>query len=226
MMQKLYFVLLMVMLLSSCGATDQDYAEQKEHEREVISSFINRNVVMTYQGDTLLNLGKIKVITEEQFELQDSTTDVSKNEFVLFSSTGIYLQIVRKGTGKRIESGENRRLLCRFWEYNIQGDSLQLTNRLPVYALMPEYLDVSNKYGVFSGSFDTSVKTGSMMYSMYSDTQVPEGWLKPLEFVRVGPQTGEERIAKVRVIVPHGSGQQHAIANVYPCFYELTFQEL
>ncbi len=177
--------------------------------------------------ETLLELGKINVITEEEFEKQDSTTNVEKNEFVLFNASGIYMQIVRKGTGKRINSGENRRLICRFWEYNIMGDSLQLSNRIPSYATRPEYMNVSNNSGYISGSFDLNMSTGSLMNSTYGDTSVPDGWLKPLEYLQVGPQTKEEqRISKVRLIVPHSAGHSHSMAGVYPCFYELTFQEL
>lgn len=64
------------------------------------------------------------------------------------------------------------------------------------------------------------------MYSTYGDSDIPDGWLKPLEYVRVGTQIDEKRIAKVRLIVPHSAGHSHAMASVYPCFYELTFQEL
>lgn len=214
------------MLLCSCGSEDKTYGEQKEQERKVVQSFVNRDVVMMMGKDTLLNLGKINVITEEQFEKQDSTTDLSKNEFVLFSNLGIYMQIVREGTGKRIGKGENRRLICRFWEYNIMGDSLQLTNRIPSYATRPEYLNISNNSGNISGSFDLTMATGSLMYNTYGDSNVPDGWLKSLEYLRVGAQTDETRIAKVRLIVPHTAGHSHAIAGVYPCFYELTFREL
>lgn len=228
-MKRIYWFLLaalVVLAQYSCGSEDQTYGEQKEHEREVVSSFIKRDVVMMIGTDTLLDLGKIKVITEEEFENQDSTTNVEKNEFVLFSNTGVYMQIVREGTGKRIESGESRRLICRFWEYNIMGDSLQLTNRIQKYATSPEYMNVSNNSGYISGSFDLTMPTGSLMYSTYGDSDVPDGWLKPLEYVRVGTQTDEKRIAKVRLIVPHSAGHSHAMASVYPCFYELTFQEL
>lgn len=225
-MYWLFLAALVVLAQYSCGTEDQTYGEQKEHEREVVSSFIKRDVVMMIGTDTLLDLGKIKVITEEEFENQDSTTNVEKNEFVLFSNTGVYMQIVREGTGKRIESGESRRLICRFWEYNIMGDSLQLTNRIQKYATSPEYMNVSNNSGYISGSFDLTMPTGSLMYSTYGDSNVPDGWLKPLEYVRVGTQTDEKRIAKVRLIVPHSAGHSHAMASVYPCFYELTFQEL
>lgn len=222
----LSLILSAVMVLSACGSEDKTYGEQKEEERKVVKSFINRDVVMKMGQDTLLDLGRIKVITESQFESQDSTTNLDNNEFVLFANTGVYMQIVREGTGKRIGKGENRQLICRFWEYNIMGDSLQLTNRIPSYATRPEYLNISNNSGYISGSFDLNVPTGSLMNSTYGDTNVPDGWLKALEYVRVGAQTDEKRIAKVRLIVPHSAGHSHAISGVYPCFYELTFREL
>lgn len=228
-MKGLYWFLalaLVVFAQYSCGSQDKTYGEQKQYEREIVNSFINRNVVMTVGPDTLLDLGKIKVITEEEFENQDSVTNVDENEFVLFATSGIYMQIVREGAGKRIAMGENKRLICRFWEYNMMGDSLQLTNRIQSFATRPEYLNISNNSGYISGSFDTTVPTGSLFYSTYGDSNVPEGWLKPLAYVRVGKQMDETRIAKVRLIVPHSAGHSHAMASVYPCFYELTFQEL
>ena len=227
-MKRLYWLFIIaVFALLSCSSDEKTYSEQKEYEREVVSSFINRDVVMMMGNDTLLNLGKIKVITEEEFDLQDSTTNLENNEFVLFSQSGIYMQIVREGNGNRIEPGESRRLACRFWEYNMMGDSLQLTNRVMKFAVSPEILNVSNNSGYINGSFDLTVATGSLVYKAYGDTQIPDGWLKALGYLRVGAQTTDEnRIAKVRLIVPHSSGHSHATASVYPCFYELTFQEL
>jgi hypothetical protein len=88
-------------------------------------------------------------------------------------------------------------------------------------------MNVYNNSGYIGGSFDTSVATGSLMFNSYGDVNIPDGWLKPLEYIRVGAQTdAENRISKVRLIVPHSAGHSHAMASVYPCFYELTFQEL
>ena len=216
-----------VCVLCSCGSEDQTYAEQKEHERNVVNSFVAKDVVLRLGEDTLVNVGKIKVISEAQFEAQDSVTRIENNEYVLFTNSGVYMQIVREGAGRRIGVGENRRLVCRFYEYNIMGDSLQLTNRVQSYATRPEILNISNNSGRISGSFDLTVPTGSLMYSTYGDRDVPTGWLKPLEYVRVGAQVDDgTRIAKVRLIVPHSAGHSHAVSSVYPCFYELTFQEI
>ena len=36
----------------------------------------------------------------------------------------------------------------------------------------------------------------------------------------------DEGIAKVRLIVPHSEGHTSATTNVYPCFYEILYQEM
>lgn len=83
-----------IMFVSSCNDYET-YAEQTEKERNAIREFIaDRN---------------INVITEATFKEQGNTTDVSKNEFVLFDNTGVYMQIVRKGCGSPIAAGEDRK---------------------------------------------------------------------------------------------------------------------
>ena len=48
-----------------------------------------------------------------------------------------------------------------------------------------------------------------------------------MSYVNLGRQvSAEEGIAKVRLIVPHSQGQTDATSNVYPCFYEITYQEM
>ena len=64
--------------IQSCN-DGKTYAELKEEERDAIQRFIELN--------------EIKVIDEEQFEAQDSTTNVSANEYVLFDESGIYMQV-------------------------------------------------------------------------------------------------------------------------------------
>ncbi len=206
---------------------DETYADQKKRERKAVNAFVNRDplVLLDASGDTLLNTPRINVISEEQFEAQDSMTDVSKNEYVLFANTGIYMQIVRKGAGEKLKSGETTVLLARYYEYNIFGDSLMTTNLTPYWSASPDKINVSNNSGTIVGSFDIDSDLIGSMYSAYRQTVVPDGWLLPLRYVNVGRQTTEDKeIAKVRLIVPHGSGTQIATSNVYPCFYEITFQ--
>ena len=146
-MKKLIYLFLCVTVsgfsLTACD-DDETYAEQKEKERKVIASLLARDplVLTTPEGDTLLHTAKIKVISQAQFEAQDSTTNVDENEYVLFGSTGIYMQIVRKGVGEKLKNGETTRLICRYWEYNILGDSLQTSDNVLHYATNPEILDV------------------------------------------------------------------------------------
>ena len=208
--------------LVSCGQSDTSYAEQKKRESKAIDSFVKREVVLVHEGDTLLYIGKINPITEEEFVNQDSTTNLERNEYVRFSRTGIYMQIVRKGTGTYIGRNETRQVSARFWEYNILGDSLQLSNVNGAYIGNPEVMNISNNYGTFSGSYDTTSPTGSLIYNMYGNSSVIAGWLAAMPYLRLGRQSGEEGVAKVRLIVPHSQGQVHATTNVYPCFYELT----
>lgn len=231
-----YFRYLCVMCLLGilCGACkdDESYADQKEKERKAIKAFMARDPLVLYDesGDELLNIPKIKVISQIQFEAQDSMTDASKNEYVLFGSTGIYMQIVRKGPGEKIKHGETKRVICRFWEYNILGDSLQSTNRTPYWVTNPDILDVSNNSGTISASFnidDEVANGGGAMYLMYKSVSVPTGWLVPLTYVNLGRQKSEdEGIALVRMIVPHNQGTTNAANNVYPSFYEISFQEM
>ena len=209
--------------VSSCQNDDTTYSEQKEEERELVSNFVKRDVVIKLDDKVLAEFGPISVLTEEEFVSQDSCTDVSKNEYVLFKNTGVYMQILRKGTGRKMTSGGKMKLVCRFWEYNIRGDSIQQTNRFANQ--LPEVFTVSGSFGNLISQIDLTIPSSSVLYSAYSDTSVPTGWLAAIPYLRLGRPTGEEQIAKVRLIVPHSSGQSHAKQNVYPCMYEMTLCE-
>lgn len=214
--------------LTACSDSET-YADQKNKERKAISAFLARNplVLLNAEGDTLLNTAQIKVISQTAFEAQDSTTNVEENEYVLFGNTGVYMQIVRKGAGEKLKSGETTRLICRYWEYNILGDSLQTSNMVRYWSTNPEILDVSNNSGTISASFNTSVNGGGAMYAAYQSTTTPNGWVLPLSYVNIGRQVAEdEGIAKVRLILPHAQGTSNATSNVYPCFYEITYQRM
>ena len=196
--------LLAAFLITGCSDTET-YADKKNKERAAISQYISEH--------------GIKVISEDQFN-KDSTTNVENNEYVLFENTGVYMQIVRKGTGEKIAHGQATELLIRFNEWNILGDSLQWSNINQTYAYIPEKMVVSNSYGVFTASF-----TSGIMYSRYG-SYVPSGWLVPLTYINVGRQSSEEdEIAHVKVIVPADQGTESASSYVYPCHYDLYIQE-
>lgn len=201
----------------SCSNTET-YAEKRDKENAAISQFISRNLETSKKLFSI----PISVISETDFEAAGCKTDTVKNEFVLFESTGVYMQIMRQGCGEKIKSGETANILCRFKEYNLLTDSLQLSNEFFSTNYYTDKMSVTNLYGTFTGSFDSA---WSVMARQYTSTSVPGGWLVPLRYINVGRQSkpGEE-IAKVRIIVPSAQGQYLASANVYPCFYELTYQ--
>lgn len=199
--------LLAVVTLVSCSDS-VTYADMKKKERNAINRYISNQ--------------KIQKISEAKFEEQGFTTDTTKNEYVLFESNGVYMQIVRKGEGASLKPGETATVLCRFKEYNIlEGDSaLQLTNILQ-YNWQVDKMTVKNTSGTFTASF---ISGESLMYNRYSSQAVPSGWLVPLSYINLGRIPKGEEIAKVRLIVPHTQGQSDASSNVYPCLYELSLE--
>ena len=144
--------------LMSCDDTES-YADQKKKERSAIRSYIAKE--------------NIKVITEKEFHAQDSTTDVSKNEYVLFETTGVYMQIIREGCGEKLKDGETATVICRFKEWNLLTDSLQLANNIENSSLnFPDLMSVKNTSGTFKASF---IQGSSVMYSIYGSGSVLDG---------------------------------------------------
>ena len=78
-------IALLCVLAASCSKYET-YAEQKEAESDAINAFIAKN--------------NINVISESTFFSNGNVTDLSRNEYVLFASSGVYMQIVRKGCGE------------------------------------------------------------------------------------------------------------------------------
>ena len=201
-------IVLAALAFASCSDTET-YADMKKKERSAINRYITNQ--------------KIKVIKESQFEQQGCTTDTSKNEFVLFESTGVYMQIRSKGTGEKLKDGETADVTCRVNEYNLlEGDSaLQLTN-IYQYAWCNDKMTVKNTSGTFSGVFS---KTFCMMYTSYNSQAVPSGWLVPLAYVNLGRyDSADAELGKVKLIVPDSQGQSAAAQSVYPCMYEITYE--
>ena len=219
-MKKLLSLALLAMLMlvfASCHHTET-YAEQKERELTAINKFLVED--------------GINVISEETFKAQNYTTDLKRNEFVLFDNTGVYMQIVRQGCGEVLRDGETATVLCRFVESNLMlgADSVTLTNISPIYRndgtvtnpdLIVEKMIVTNTQGTFNGIFDLT----SLMYQNYQSQVVPQGWLVPFSYIKLGrPSKADDEIAKVRLIVPHDQGNLAASRNVVPFYYEITFE--
>lgn len=217
-LSTLCFFAACAIVFCSCSNTET-YADKRKKEDAAISQFISRDLEIS---KTLMSQ-PISVISETDFEKAGYSTDTTKNQYVLFETSGVYMQIINKGCGSKIESGDKTNVLVRFDEYNILGDSLQMSDVNPrsAYTFNPDKMMVLNSYGTFTGIFTGN----SYMTSVYGSTSVPSGWLIPLRYVNIGrPANENESLAKVRVIVPSAQGQSEASSYTYPCFYELTYE--
>jgi PBP1b-binding outer membrane lipoprotein LpoB len=217
-MKRLIYPILLLCALLMTGCEDYEtYADMKEKEQDAIERFISEQ--------------NIWVIDESTFYAQGQTTDVSKNQFVRFDRNGVYMQIIRKGCGDKLEENKNVTLLCRFMEQNLLTNEILVRNDKPAYLSTSSsgtidvsiYLDKMNV--TRTGTTITASFTQGMMYQYHGSTTVPAGWLVPLNYVNVGyPQNDGDEISKVRLIVPHSQGTADASSSVVPCYYEITYQ--
>ncbi len=190
----LFFGLIgLVLAFQACDNT-KTYAEMLDDEKEAIKAFIRDS--------------NITVISQTQFFEQDSTTDVSKNEYVQLAS-GVYMQIVDKGSNNPADTiRPNDLVLVRFYEYQLMGDEEERT--LISNLSYPDFVD-EFRYTVSSSSI-AGIFTQGLMYSYYG-TQVPAGWLVPLAYVR-------DR-AHVKLIIPSKMGHSTSSSYVCPYFYDI-----
>lgn len=226
MKNKLFFLPLLLIALASmlqACSDDETYADKRKREDKQIKAFLTTGVGVKDEdsGEYLLYApGNIKVISESEFYANDSTTDVSKNEYVYFDNTGVYMQIIEKGTGSKLADGETARIITRYTEYDIATDSILTTNRLSSYEMTPDIMICSNSSGSFTGTF-----TQGAMLQCYSSAAVPAGWLIPLTYINLSRlDSPDARLAEVRLIVPGAQGQVSASSTVYPCFYDIIYQ--
>ena len=208
-MKKLGILLMMVfglgLAFQSCNYS-KTYAEMKEDEREAIQRFIELN--------------DIKVIDEDQFAEQDSTTNVADNEYVLFAESGVYMQVVERGNGDLLEEGRHE-ILVRYLEKRIveegTADTLSLNTISNLYPHPDEFILTKEK-----NSLSASFSNGGAMYNTHSSAYVPSGWLLPLNYLKVGRQISDR--SKIKLILPHSQGTATASGQVFPCYYEITYQ--
>ena len=208
-MKKLGILLMMVfglgLAFQSCN-NGKTYAEMKEDEREAIQRFIELN--------------DIKVIDEDQFAEQDSTTNVADNEYVLFAESGVYMQVVERGNGDLLEEGRHE-ILVRYLEKRIveegTADTLSLNTISNLYPHPDEFILTKEK-----NSLSASFSNGGAMYNTHSSAYVPSGWLLPLNYLKVGRQISDR--SKIKLILPHSQGTATASGQVFPCYYEITYQ--
>jgi len=207
-------IISLFLLALTCGLAFQacsdskSYAEMLEEEKDAINKYIKDH--------------NIKVITASEFEKKGNETSVAENEYVQLSN-GVYMQIVEYGDtdsdGNPIPEADSIRtrdvVTIRFVEYDIiSGDTTSASNWY-----IPDYLDVfdytlsgTTSYGQFRTTDDGVIL--SKLANTYESTQVPEGWLTPLQYIK-------NRGARVKLIVPSKVGHTIAMQYVYPYYYDL-----
>lgn len=197
----LFFSLVAFALFMQSCDDYKSYAEQLKEERNLIKRFISQH--------------EIETISLDQFEAQDSLT--IGNQYVEFNNDGVYLQVVHEAEGPDARFAEtNDVILVRCLEvYLATNDTV--VNSLNVSSAMDEF-----RYTKSSTQILGQFIGGGMMQYAYG-TSVPAGWLIPLNYIKLSTTNGADR-TKVKLIVSAKSGQADAIQNIYPCYYELTYQ--
>jgi len=203
-----FAILASTVAFTSCD-DEETYADQKEREARQIRKWISDN--------------DIDVISLSDF-LKDTITnnpetgpDFTRNEYVLFEDNGVYMQIIRRGTGKIMQSGDRWNMNARYVErYVSNGDTISMNK----FESEPDIMFVERTGDNYSARF----MVGSMMYNIYSSPAVPSSWIMVMPYIKPKLLNGESS-AKVRLIVPHNQGTQTASANVYPTFYEIEISK-
>lgn len=238
-------------VVSSCNK-DVTYAEMRETEKKQVENFLKNGChVYDAAGRPVFEInGAINPITEEVYEQRYKAAKengyeydmTARNEYIQLDN-GVYIQIVDYGTGHmyygryanekgemvdsvrafdKVQDGTTRRVLVRYTEYNIAGDSIQSSNIIDDFMQAPDPDEMSV---VCSGGAMTGTLVKGVMYYTYSASNVPNSWLYPLFYVNLGRYIYKDsRLAHVRLIVPSVEGQTNAQTAVYPCAYELYYE--
>ncbi|WP_125042858.1 DUF4827 domain-containing protein [Bacteroides faecalis] len=211
-MKKLVYLFLSLMaaggLFQACD-NSKTYAEQLEDEKREVSRFIRDN--------------GIHIISQDEFERNDTVTNLDRNEYVALSD-GVYMQIVDRGSeeNKTDTFATNDEICVRYIERSIMGDSIQSLN-----VFYPGYENplIYSSPLVFRYNVQGSYAYGTVVEMDYSwmlmvrsqlrDYTVPAGWLLALPFVRNN--------AHVRLIVPSKMGHAALQSSNYviPYHYDI-----
>lgn len=195
------------MAFLSCD-DEETYAEQKAREARHIKNWISSH--------------DIDVISMSEF-LEDTITDnpetgpdKTRNEYVLFSDNGVYMQIVKRGEGRAVQPGDRTYINATYVErYVSSGDTVTMNK----FEKEPDFFSLYRDGDKYTASFIARENGYVGVMLRYYGNTVPSAWLMPFPYIKPG-MLGSA--AKVRLIVPHNQGTQTATANVYATFYEIT----
>ena len=235
-MKKLLLSIIAIAALVTFAACDHNetYADQRNRELDSINAFLRNENVKVIKETEFEQRFEARKAGDKTIKLTD--TDPSNNEYVLFESNGIYMQVINDGCGDYIAKGKTQNVLCRYTEYclanraKICDDAITLTNDVPRFAIYTDEMSVKNTSGTFEGSFvDTNhsllAQTYNSSYYGSVSATVPSGWLIPFSWIKIGRLiTADDEQAHVRLLVPHTYGTTSASASVYACLYDIRFQ--
>lgn len=235
-MKKLLLSIIAIAALVTFAACDHNetYADQRNRELDSINAFLRNENVKVIKESEFEQRFEARKAGDKTIKLTD--TDPNNNEYVLFESNGIYMQVIHDGCGNYIAKGKTQNVLCRYTEYclanraKICDDAITLTNDVPRFAVYTDEMSVKNTSGTFEGSFvDTNhsllAQTYNSSYYGSVSATVPSGWLIPFSWIKIGRLiTADDELAHVRLLVPHTYGTTSASASVYACLYDIRFQ--
>lgn len=235
-MKKLLLSIIAIAALVTFAACDHNetYADQRNRELDSINAFLRNENVKVIKESEFEQRFEARKAGDKTIKLTD--TDPNNNEYVLFESNGIYMQVIHDGCGNYIAKGKTQNVLCRYTEYclanraKICDDAITLTNVVPRFAIYTDEMSVKNTSGTFEGSFvDTNhsllAQTYNSSYYGSVSATVPSGWLIPFSWIKIGRLiTADDERAHVRLLVPHTYGTTSASASVYACLYDIRFQ--
>ena len=194
-MKKLVFLFLSLLAAGSIFQACDDsktYAEMLEDEKNAVNKFIKDK--------------GIRIISQDEFEKNDTVTNLDRNEYVALSD-GVYMQIVDRGSAEnKTDTFANNNEICvRYIEEDIMTRDTTCFN-----VFLEEWGDANQLYT--NPAVFRYVAEGSQ------STAVPAGWLLALPFVR--------NYAHVRLIVPSKVGHSSAQQYVNPYYYDIwTFSK-
>lgn len=205
-MRKFLYLAVSLVLASAAFVSCDDeetYADQKEREAKNIRKWL------ATEGIDVISMAEFlkDTITDNPFTGPDS----SRNEYVLFTDNGVYMQIIRRGNGRVIQDGERWDMNADYVEVSVASGDTTLMN---IYEQTPDKFRVNRSGDNYSASFTQGFMLAAYGYS------VPNAWLMPFPFIK--PGFLNNNAAKIRLIVPHNQGTQAASSNVVPMFYEIT----
>ena len=146
-MKKLLFAIIAFAAVFSFAACsdNETYADLRNRELDSIAAFLkNENITVISEDEFTKRFKEGKTLTEHTN---------GKNEYVLFNSNGVYMQVLEQGCGDFIKSGETADVLVRFDEYNINTrakickDSWTLSNKVAAYSYYIDKMTVTNTTG-------------------------------------------------------------------------------